>query len=64
MAWPAGVSPSRVELRPAGQAIFDRGIPAFRRALRRIDTALGGNLDDYEDAVRSIRTALQAELER
>lgn len=52
-----------LELTPAGQAIFDRGIPAFRRALRRIDVALEGSLDDYEDAVRSIRTALQAELE-
>jgi DNA-binding MarR family transcriptional regulator len=52
-----------LELTPAGQAIFDRGIPAFKRALRRIDSALGGNLDELEDTVRSIRTALQAELE-
>ena len=52
-----------LELTPAGQAIFDRGIPAFKRALKRIDTALGGNLDDLEDTVRSIRTALQGELE-
>ena len=48
-----------LELTPAGQAIFDRGKPAFHRALRRIDTALDGRLDEYEDAVRSIRTALQ-----
>jgi DNA-binding MarR family transcriptional regulator len=51
-----------LELTPAGQAIFDRGIPAFHRALRRIDAALDGNLDDYEDRVREVRTALQAEL--
>jgi DNA-binding MarR family transcriptional regulator len=48
-----------LELTSAGQAIFDRGIPAFQRALRRIDTALEGKLDDYEDAVRAIRTALE-----
>jgi DNA-binding MarR family transcriptional regulator len=52
-----------VELTPAGQTIFDRGIPAFKRALQRIDTALDGKLDDHEDVVRTIRTALQAELE-
>lgn len=52
-----------LELTPAGQAIFDRGIPAFQIALRRIDTALGGNLDELEDTVRSIRSALQAEIE-
>ena len=52
-----------LELTPAGQAVFDRGIPAFQRALRRIDAALGGKLDEREDAVRSIRAALQAELE-
>jgi DNA-binding MarR family transcriptional regulator len=51
-----------LELTPAGQAIFDRGIPAFHRALRRIDAALDGNLDEYEDRVRDVRTALQAEL--
>ena len=52
-----------LELTPAGQAVFDRGIPAFQRALRRMDAALGGKLDEREDAVRSIRAALQAELE-
>src|SRR5215204_2859974 len=52
-----------VELTTAGQVIFDRGMPAFHRALRRIDSALGGELDEYEDAVRAIRTALQAEIE-
>jgi DNA-binding MarR family transcriptional regulator len=51
-----------LELTPKGQAIFDRGIPAFKRALQRIDAALGGNLDEQEDAVRAIRIALQAEL--
>jgi DNA-binding MarR family transcriptional regulator len=52
-----------LELTPEGQAIFDRGMPAFARAFRRIDTALGGKVDEYEDLVRTIRTALQAELE-
>ncbi len=49
-----------LELTPEGQAIFDRGKPAFHRALRRIDAALGGRLDQHEDAVRAIRIALQA----
>jgi DNA-binding MarR family transcriptional regulator len=49
-----------LELTPAGQAIFDRGLPAFQRALRRIDEALGGRLDEHEDAVRRVRVALQS----
>ena len=49
-----------LELTPAGQAIFDRGQPAFRRALERIDEALDGKLFEYEDTVRRVRIALQA----
>jgi DNA-binding MarR family transcriptional regulator len=49
-----------LELTPAGQAIFDRGIPAFHRALARIDAALDGRLHEREDAIRAIRTALQS----
>ena len=49
-----------LELTPAGQAIFDRGIPAFHRALRRIDEALDGRLDEHEGVIRQVRLALQA----
>ena len=52
-----------LELTPAGQAIFDRGLPAFQRALRRIDEALGGELDEHEQSVRRVRVALQALVE-
>src|SRR5262245_16465457 len=46
-------------LTPAGQEIFDRGIPVFRRVLGQIDEALGGELDEHEQAVRRVRLALQ-----
>ncbi len=49
-----------LELTPEGQAIFDRGIPAFQRALHRIDAALQGELREHEDAVRRVRRAVQA----
>ena len=49
-----------LELTPAGQAIFDKGIPAFHRALRQIDEALGGRLDEREEVVWQIRVALQS----
>jgi DNA-binding MarR family transcriptional regulator len=49
-----------LELTPEGQAIFDRGIPAFQRALHQIDTALDGQLREHENAVRRVRLALQA----
>ena len=52
-----------VELTPEGQAIFDKGKPAFQRALGRIDAGLDGRLDEHEDAVRAIRIALQALVE-
>src|SRR4029079_19250652 len=47
-------------LTPAGQDIFDRGIPVFRRVLSQIDEALGGRLDEHEQAVRRVRVALRA----
>jgi DNA-binding MarR family transcriptional regulator len=46
-------------LTPAGQDIFDRGIPAFIRVLNALDEALGGELQAHEDAVRRVRVALQ-----
>ena len=46
-------------LTPAGQDIFDRGLPAFRRALAALDDALDGALQEHEDAVRRVRIALQ-----
>ena len=47
-------------LTPAGQEIFDRGIPVFQRVLREIDASLGGRLNEEELAVRRVRIALQA----
>ncbi len=47
-------------LTPAGQDIFDRGIPVFRRLLSQIDGALEGRLDEHEQAVRRVRIALRA----
>jgi DNA-binding MarR family transcriptional regulator len=46
-------------LTPEGQAIFDRGLPAFQRVLARLDAALEGALDEHEQVVRRIRVALQ-----
>jgi DNA-binding MarR family transcriptional regulator len=48
-----------LELTPAGQAIFDRGKPAFHRALREIDAALEGGLDEHEEVVWRVRVTLQ-----
>jgi hypothetical protein len=42
-----------------GQKIFDRGLPAFRTALHALNDALDRALDEYEDAVRHVRLALQ-----
>ena len=47
-----------LELTAEGQAIFDRGLPAFHRVLRRIDEALGGRAAEHEEAVRRVRIAL------
>jgi DNA-binding MarR family transcriptional regulator len=46
-------------LTPAGQEIFDRGLPAFIRVLNALDAALDGTLQEHEDAVRRVRVALQ-----
>jgi len=48
-----------LELTSKGQKIFDRGKPAFERALERLDAALGGGLDEHEEAVWRVRNALQ-----
>jgi DNA-binding MarR family transcriptional regulator len=48
-----------LSLTPAGQAIFDRGQPAFGRAMCKLDEALGGHLDEHEESVRRVRLALQ-----
>ena len=48
-----------LELTAAGQAIFDQGLPVFRRVLQRIDDALGGRMDEHEEAVWRVRQALQ-----
>ena len=46
-------------LTPAGQAIFDQGLPAFQRALATLDAKLDGRLDEHEEAVWAVRVALQ-----
>ena len=46
-------------LTPAGQEIFDFGLPVFRRVLAQIDGQLDGRLDEHEEAVRRVRVALQ-----
>jgi DNA-binding MarR family transcriptional regulator len=48
-----------LELTPEGQQIFDTGLPAFQRALRRIDAALGGELDAHEESVWRLRQVLK-----
>ena len=48
-----------LSLTPAGQAIFDRGFPAFLRVLVALDEALGGTIQEHEEAVRRVRVALQ-----
>jgi DNA-binding MarR family transcriptional regulator len=52
-----------LELTPAGQAIFEAGMPAFQRALRRIDGALEGGLREHEEAIRRVRLALASIVE-
>jgi len=46
-------------LTPAGQEIFDFGLPVVRRVLAQIDGELDGRLDEHEEAVRRVRVALQ-----
>jgi DNA-binding MarR family transcriptional regulator len=48
-----------LSLTPAGQAIFDRGLPAFLRVLVALDEALGGTIQEHEEAIRRVRVALQ-----
>ena len=50
---------SLLTLTPAGQDIFDRGRPAFLRVLQALDAALGGEIQQHEDAVRRVRVALE-----
>jgi DNA-binding MarR family transcriptional regulator len=56
---PRDARASLLTLTPAGQAIFDRGLPAFHRALRAIDDALDGKLAEHEETVWRVRMALQ-----
>jgi DNA-binding MarR family transcriptional regulator len=46
-------------LTPAGQAIFDKGQPAFGQLMFTLDQALEGRLHEYEEYVRRIRLAIQ-----
>ena len=46
-------------LTPAGQDIFDRGLPLFHRVHAALDEELEGTLREHEDAVRTVRLALQ-----
>jgi DNA-binding MarR family transcriptional regulator len=48
-----------LSLTPTGQQIFDRGRPAFSRALKSLDATLDGKLHEHEEAVRRVRLALQ-----
>jgi DNA-binding MarR family transcriptional regulator len=48
-----------LSLTAAGQEIFDRGLPAFQRALIALDGALEGHLHEHEEAIRRVRIALQ-----
>lgn len=46
-------------LTPAGQELFDRGLPAFKQFLASLDDELGGKLDELERAVWEVRMALE-----
>ena len=50
---------SLLTLTPAGQAIFDRGLPIFHTVLATLDEALDGRLAELEQAVWEIRVALE-----
>jgi len=50
---------SLLALTPAGQAVFDRGLPAFKTVLSRIDGALDGKLAEHEESVWQVRVALE-----
>jgi DNA-binding MarR family transcriptional regulator len=46
-------------LTPAGQELFERGVVEFRKFLASLDDALDGQLDELEQAVRTVRVALE-----
>jgi DNA-binding MarR family transcriptional regulator len=48
-----------LELTPAGQAVFDRGLPAFHTVLSALDREVGGQLAGLEESVWTVRTALE-----
>jgi DNA-binding MarR family transcriptional regulator len=56
---PADGRATLLTLTPAGQDVFDRGLPVFRRFLDGLDEELGGTLAEHEHAVRTVRAALE-----
>jgi DNA-binding MarR family transcriptional regulator len=48
-----------LNLSPAGQEIFVRGVPVFREFLASLDDELEGKLDELEQAVWQVRIALE-----
>jgi DNA-binding MarR family transcriptional regulator len=56
---PADGRATLLSLTKAGQSNFDRGHPAFMRALRRLNDELEGALDEHEEVVWRVRVALQ-----
>jgi DNA-binding MarR family transcriptional regulator len=48
-----------LRLTPSGRELFDTGLPVVERVLKAIDEALGGKLDEHEEAVWRVRLALQ-----
>jgi DNA-binding MarR family transcriptional regulator len=46
-------------LTPAGQQLFERGVPVFREFLASLNDELGGKLDELERAVWEVRVALE-----
>jgi DNA-binding MarR family transcriptional regulator len=48
-----------LRLTPQGRELYDAGQPAIADVLKAIDGALGGGLDEHEEAVWRVRVALQ-----
>ena len=48
-----------LRLTPSGRELFDTGQPVVEGVLQAIDEALGGKLDEHEEAVWRVRLALQ-----
>jgi DNA-binding MarR family transcriptional regulator len=46
-------------LTPAGQDVFDRGMPVFLQFLVALDRELDGKIDEFEQAVWTVRVALE-----